>query len=406
VMTRDELSVPFDVVGIGASPCNLSVAALLHDVPEVRSIFLERDERFRCHSGQLVPDAGIQAPFFKDLVTPVDPTHACSFLAFLKDKRRLHRYMAARFPSPARVELEEYFGWVCQRLRNLRFRMNVESIELHDEGFQVAVGDQLLRARHLVLGSCRVPRIEERWRGLVGDRVFHGSELLLRDPDLAGKRVAVIGGGQSGAEAFHHLISRPEGARPRELLWISRRVGFLPQDDSPRGPAMAGDGISRHLLERIHQRLYLLDLQGPRRYLLLPGHRVTDLHLLEDRIRLSLLAIDDERPSRASVDTVVLCTGYEHRLPPYLEPLRHRIAVERGELPVRADCSLIWDGPARHRIFVQAAARHLRGGAEPHLSLMAWRGAVIANSIIGRPVFDVEYEAAAVEWPKSRSAKG
>src|SRR5689334_24021881 len=155
-MTRDEVSLPFDVVGIGVGPCNLSVAALLHDVAEVRSIFLERDERFRWHTGQLFPDAGIQVPFFKDLVTPIDPTHACSFLAFLKDKRRLHRYMTARFSSPARVELEEYFEWACQRLRNLRFRMNVESIEFDDDGFRVAAGDQLLRARHLVLGSCRV----------------------------------------------------------------------------------------------------------------------------------------------------------------------------------------------------------------------------------------------------------
>ncbi len=203
------------------------MAALLDAVPEVRTLFLERSEQFRWHPGLMLPDAVIQVPFFKDLVTPVDPTSSFSFLSFLKDKRRLYRYMTARFPSTARVELEEYFEWACRRLDSVQFETNVESVELAEGGFEVTAGARRLRARHLVLGSGRSPRIDERWRGLIGDRVFHASELLLRDPDVAGKRIAVIGGGQSGAEVFHHLISRP-GAAPAAVLWISRRTSFLP----------------------------------------------------------------------------------------------------------------------------------------------------------------------------------
>ena len=430
VMASGNLLAPFDVIGVGVGPFNLSVAALLHTVPGVRSLFLERNDRFRWHPGLMLPDAATQAPFFKDLVTPVDPTNPLSFLAFLKDKRRLYRYMTARFPSTARLELEEYFDWACGRLGNLQFQMNVEAIEHDCDGFAVTASGHSLRARHLVLGSGKLPRIDERWRGLLGDRVFHSSELLLRDLDLAGKRVAVIGGGQSGAEVFHHLISRP-GDLPEELLWISQRSTFLPLDDSPfvnewffpqysdhfyglsparrdellRGQALSSDGISTGLLERIYQRLYLVDLQGPRRHRLLPGHRLTSLRATGGELQLELVSLDDERTQGVAADVVVLCTGYEYRLPAYLEPLRHRIAMDGDGLPVRPDFSLIWDGPARHRIFVQNAARHLRGVAEPNLSLMAWRGAVIANSIIGRPLFDVDHESAAIEWPRPRPAK-
>ena len=50
---------------------------------------------------------------------------------------------------------------------------------------------------------------------------------------MAGERVCVVGGGQSGAEAFLDLISRPATELPRRGSWISRRPNFLPIDDTP-----------------------------------------------------------------------------------------------------------------------------------------------------------------------------
>ena len=41
-------------------------------------------------------------------------------------------------------------------------------------------------------------------------------------------RVGVVGGGQSGAEAFLDLISRTDGALPRRVIWISRRAKLFP----------------------------------------------------------------------------------------------------------------------------------------------------------------------------------
>ena len=40
----------------------------------------------------------------------------------------------------------------------------------------------------------------------------------------------------------------------------------------------------------------------------------------------------------------------------------------------------------------------MRGVADPNLSLMAWRSAVIANSLIGRPVYDVAGESSVFDF--------
>jgi lysine N6-hydroxylase len=66
---------------------------------------------------------------------------------------------------------------------------------------------------------------------------------------------------------------------------------------------------------------------------------------------------------------------------------------DRDGFPVRPDFSIEWDGPPNLRIYAQDAARHMRGIADPNLSLMAWRSAIIANSLLDRQVYDVTRES-------------
>ena len=44
-----------------------------------------------------------------------------------------------------------------------------------------------------------------------------------------GARVAIVGGGQSGAEIFHRLITEKTN-RPQKITWFSKRLNFLPLD--------------------------------------------------------------------------------------------------------------------------------------------------------------------------------
>lgn len=58
-----------DVVGVGAGPFNLSVAALLHPIEEVTSKFFEQQSSYSWHPGMLLPNVSIQNSFLKDLVS-------------------------------------------------------------------------------------------------------------------------------------------------------------------------------------------------------------------------------------------------------------------------------------------------------------------------------------------------
>ena len=64
----------FDVAGIGAGPFNLSVAALLAPLGQLRSAFFDKRSSFDWHPGMMLPGAKLQTSFLKDLVTAADPT--------------------------------------------------------------------------------------------------------------------------------------------------------------------------------------------------------------------------------------------------------------------------------------------------------------------------------------------
>ena len=97
-------------------------------------------------------------------------------------------------------------------------------------------------------------------------------------------------------------------------------------------------------------------------------------------------------------DIVILCTGYQAAIPKSLAKLAHRIAWEEDKFKVYSDYSIQWDGPAQNRIYVKNAAQHTHGIADSNLCLIAWRSAVIINSLVGKPIYDVENEASILNW--------
>lgn len=422
--TRDS-SAPCTVVGVGIGPSNLSLAALAEPVAGLTSRFFERRCQFQWHPGQLLPGTTIQVSALKDLVTLVDPTSRYSFLAFLATNRRLYRFIAANFPAVRRSEFNQYYQWVSRQLPNLVFDAPVHAITHDHDGFRVHVGGGEVPARNIVLGTGLVPNVPDCCRPLLCDTLFHASEFLDRSPVTRGKSVALIGGGQTAAELALHLLS----AAPEErstLSWLTRRPNFLPIDDSPftnehfmpsysryffdlpwdrrrrllEEQKLESDGIARSLLEDIYRRIYenaFLE-PGPPLCQLLAGIELVDLR--RDRYGWEMEIRDtstgQHRGFRA--DVVILCTGFVFRAPECLAPLMERIHLRDGLFAVRDDFSIEWDGPREHRIFAQNAARHVRGIADPNLSLVAWRSAVILNRIAGTAVYDVEDCGLSVEW--------
>jgi lysine N6-hydroxylase len=415
-----------DLVGIGVGPSNLSLAALAEPVEDLRTGFLESKPRFRWHPGLMLPEAWLQVSYLKDLVTLVDPTSSFSFLNFLSEEGRIFRALVANGMSCSRQEFEQYYQWAAARISGIHWDSRVKSVSVVDDRFEVVCeSGRKQTARSLVLGSGREPHLPHFAAPFHGTRVLHGSELLSVRPDVAGRRVMVVGAGQSGAEVVNHLLSG-NAETPAELTWISSRVGFLPIDDSPFSnewfappyvdyfhslppgrradllgrQRMASDGVSESLLRKIYQRLYRLDhLEGGTlSHRLLPCRRVTDLRGDAEGLTVSVLDTDRDVRESLPADVVVFCTGYRSRFPDYLEPLRESLTGAEGGFRVRRDYSLEWDGPPGLRIFVQNFAEESHGIADPNLSLSAWRSARIVNAAAGREVYRTAGASTATAW--------
>jgi lysine N6-hydroxylase len=415
------------VIGAGIGPANISVAALLEPVG-IQSLFFDRRPEFRWHSGMLFPGATIQNFYLKDLVTLADPTSPYSFLSFLLKKGRIYRYLNAGMPRVQRAEFEQYYRWVAESLPNLRFGSQIESVESDGENLVVDLGKEKVAARHLVLGTGLEPRIPAFAGPHLGPTVFHSSRFLECCASPAGKRIAIVGGGQSGAEILQYILSDSRRL-PEKVFWITRRPNLLPLDDTPFieeifTPSysnyffalpgaqqerlldvhrMASDGISADLLQAIYRRLYDLEFNegAGRPWSLYPESEVEEMSPGPGGWRLGLRELQPGKKGCLDVDTVVLATGLKQQFPAFLEPLRSRLDLQGERFTFNEDFSISLEGERRNKIFVQNAARHCRGLPDPNISLMAWRSAKIVNSLVGRQVYDVSEASSVFDWRRS-----
>lgn len=245
-------------------------------------------------------------------------------------------------------------------------------------------------------------------------------------------RVAVIGGGQSGAEIVDALLER-DGISA--VHWISRRPNFEPLDATPftnelftpsymerfhglpeelrlihtRRQVLASDGVSASTLKKLYRRLYERQFEAgegvDHGVSLRPFRDVIAAEQEGSEITLTMRNGFDESIETVTVDKVVFATGYRFVLPEFLQSLESRIAFNSlGEPVLESDFSLAWDGPRENRIFVLNAGRHSHGIAEPQLSLAAWRSAVIANALVGRDHFDLVQVDPVVQWESEGGA--
>lgn len=421
-MTEQPHAGAVDVLGIGAGPANLSLAALLTPVCGQRFRLVEQRPAVSWHPGLLLPGAKLQVSFLKDLVTPVLPTSPFSFLSFLVEHKRFYRFTAAGYDRPSRAEFDRYLRWVASRLPSIEYDQRVEAVEHRAGMFAVRAGDRVHMARSIVLGTGPVPHVPECARPHLGKTVFHASEYAYHRC-APGQRVAIVGGGQSGAEVFLDLLDN--GCN--DLLWITRRSNLLPLDDSPftnelftphyarrffgldaearrtllAAQRLASDGISVELLHQIYRHLYQLEYTtepGGRSPVVLPERELAAVEPHGDGWRLVLRAVGTDEPRIEYADVVVLATGYTHQLADYMRPLAGRMRFDGQHPSVRSDFSLEWDGPEDARIYVQNAARHSHGIADSNLSLLAWRSAVIVNSLLGKDLYDVSEPQSMITW--------
>ena len=398
-------------VGIGVGPANLSLASLMSGHPEITNLFLDKKESFGWHDGQQMPDATIQVSMLKDLVSLSEPTSEYSFLSYLHELGRIYHFLNAQFDAVPRMEFRNYLEWASRKNRNIVFGQEVLSVD-YAGTFQVKTSAGQVTADNIAVGVGVQPRVPPQVNAFLGDRQFHVSEFLGKANDLGGLRVGVVGGGQSGAEAFLDLVSRTNGDLPRRVVWISRRPNYFPLDDSPftndyympsysdyfagldvatrhafnARHLLTSDGISEATLRLIYQRIYThrfingcTDLVA-----LYPNRRVIDVTGAGRGWNLSLAHNDHEGVSEnIELDVVIWATGFRQTPMDFLDPIQSRLEREGDEYKIDDSFALQWDGPADHNIFVQNAVRGQRGLADPNLSLNAWRSQRILDRLRG-----------------------
>lgn len=380
--------------------------------PKITNLFVDKNERFEWHDGQQIPDTTIQVSMVKDLVSLAQPTSEYSFLSYLHESGRLYHYLNAQFDAVPRQEYRNYMEWACRKNENITFGQEVLSVEYSDV-FHVRLREATVTADNIVIGVGTRPRVPAQASPHLGDRQFHVCDFMGKAHNLGGLRVGVVGGGQSGAEAFLNLISRDGVHMPRQVAWVSRRPNYFPLDDSPftneyytpsysdyfasldavtrkafnARNILTSDGISEATLRLIYQKIYTQHFINGNTGLvaLYPNHQVTQVTPVADGACALTLA-NNERPDSVDgveLDVVIWATGFAPAPMDFLDPIKARLEREGDEFKIDSSFAVRWDGPEGHDIFVQNAARGQRGLADPNLSLNAWRAQRILDRLLG-----------------------
>ena len=426
------MNQPLDFIGIGIGPFNLSIAALGSEVSGFNSKFLERKPHFSWHPGMMVPDCHMQTCFLKDLVSAVSPTNTYSFLNYLVQHKKFYRFLTTEHRTVSREEFADYLRWAASDMSSLEFSQDIQSVDFDDQQrhFVVTTPRNVYHARHVCLGIGKRIKLPDCVTEQ-NDRCFHASEMALRNPDLTGKRVTIVGGGQSGADLFLNIFLAAWG-QPKQLNWISRRNNynaldeaafaneyFMPEyvesfytlNDSAKQHMLAeqritSDGITSESLLAIYRAMYhqfevLHEKPWAR---LLPSRSLTNMHTRGNGYQLLTHHHLDQGTETFDTDVVIFATGYQQDRPAFLDPLADRLQTTADcQYQVAPDFVLDWQGPRENCLFAVNAGMHSHGIAEPQLSLMAWRSAHILNRALGRTQFDLTSTPAVIQWRSQQS---
>lgn len=410
----------FDLVGVGIGPFHLSLAALMQKAQDKKTLFFDQKPAFHWHSELMFADADMQTSYLKDLVTPADPTSPYSFLNYLVDQGLFYAFMNTNRKVVTRHEFEHYCQWVSEHLGDsLKFNSSIESVNFEKDRFVITAQEGVYTSTNLSIATGHQPRIPECAKNFIGPTVFHAKSPALKDLDLRGKRVLVIGGGQTGVEVFMNAIQDRWG-RVKNIRLISRRQNLEPLDESPFtneyfGPSyvdeffklsqelkepivmaqkLASDGNTPEYLHRLYNHLYQLkhvhhdDLD----FKILPYRNFVDLTVTETGLMATLLNNFQHAHEKIEADIIILSTGFTIDIPRIFDPLKELINMDNlGRFIVKRNFDLDWKGPVNNKIYALNFSRHRHGISEPQTSLMAWRSATIINDLAQKEIYKTNH---------------
>ncbi|PWB35620.1 ornithine monooxygenase [Pseudomonas sp. SDI] len=413
-----------DLIGVGFGPSNLALAIALEELAEtnghaIDALFIDKQSDYRWHGNTLATQSELQISFLKDLVSLRNPTSPYSFVNYLHQHNRLVDFINLGTFYPCRLEYNDYLRWAADHFATqavygeevLRIEPDlhngrIEHLRLISRDSQG--NERLRRARSVVVGSGGTPKIPPLFTPFKSDaRVFHHSQYLAsleQLPCAKGEpmRVAIVGSGQSAAEAFIDLNDSYPSVKVDMIL---RASALKPADDSPfvnevfapdytdlvfnQPQAERAKLIEEYhntnysvvdvdLIERIYGILYRQKVAHQFRHAVLCRRQIEAVVATAEGIELTLrdLATDQQQTHR--YDAVILATGYERRSHrELLAPLQHHLQDYLVDRNYRALAS-----PELHAaVYLQGFCEASHGLSDTLLSVLPARAAEIGQSL-------------------------
>jgi lysine N6-hydroxylase len=362
----------------------------------------------------------MQPEFYRDLVTPIDPTSRFSFLNYLKLNDRLDQFFCSEYICPTRLEFEDYFNWVARETPDVIFGAKVTAVD-YAPGSNLFVLEterderDRFTARHIVFGCGQSP--DSAVAKSEGRRVTHVSSLLAFELPESLQSILVVGGGQSAAECLNYLLDKY--ARDRiQITWLTHETSFRALDKGnfsreaysvSYGPAFADlpaslrekinrdeshivDGITPEVAKALYQRLYSLKFFPPETSPSVRLHaniEVVEIGDNPDKARVTTRAMATGKMSVDRYDSVILCTGFEEESvfeSPIIGP---ELSSRISDKDACDGYAVKWNGPEDRMIFVQSQNKKTHGLGDANFIAAPGRNAAILNSILGRELYKV-----------------
>ena len=412
---------PFDLVGVGFGPANLALAvALFEQRPIPKTTFIEQSEGFAWHRGMLLEGTSVQNSFMKDLVSLRNPQSEFSFTSYLKHHNRLHQFINLDEPHPTRFEFNDYFRWVAGHFQEqVAYGWQVSSItpctsaagtiaEVEVTAKNARGESRRYRTANLVLASGGQPNM---LAGTVPQNrnVIHSSEFLFRINELIPVkdqpvRIAIVGGGQSGAEIVDYVLKRHPGA---SVNWIISGPTPRPADDSPFvNDIFLATEVDQHyadldesyesdyhrelrnsnysvidtsLLYTLYRRQYADSVRGQPRLSIAARKRLARVEVESDGT-LGIYCADE---TKVTADCLILATGYCRQvLPPFAAELETMLELDDNGNPiVEREYRLRTTADVTASVYVQGLAERTHGLGETLFPIMPFRSARIAEQV-------------------------
>jgi len=415
----------YNVIGIGIGPFNLGLAALSNPIPELKTLFLDQRDGFDWHPGLMIDHVTLQTPFLCDCVSMADPTNPLSLLNYLKETGRLYKFFIRESFFIPRKEYNRYCQWVIEQLPQCRFSTQVVDITYEEGLYHVTTvhtktkETTVFRTERLILGTGTQPHIPS-FIPKDDSRIIHTSSYLYRKEELLsqGKKIAIIGSGQSAAEVFYDLLqSRNENT---QLGWYSRPDRFFPMEyskltleltspdyveyfynrnESARKTILSKQqaqfkGINYDLINDIYDFIYDLNIDNADPNLkIIPNSQLNTVdNSNPDFINLEFTQLEQEVPYDQEADYVILGTGYRYHEPAFLKNIQSRIKRNSsGLFDVNRNYSIDHNGG---EIYVLHAEVHTHSYISTDLGMASYRNSYIINDILGREHYKIEKKIA------------